>query len=103
MATFNPKKIYKLAVCLYPKLTTLDFQGPLELIGGLSVENLKTYGSLLPSLPDCAVETEYLSHSMDPVHPGTGPDLVPTKTYSDMMDTQFDIIMIPGGPRTSFS
>jgi putative intracellular protease/amidase len=89
MATINPKKIYKLAVCLYPKLTTLDFQGPLELIGGLSVEILKAYAPLIPN-------------SMDPVRPGTGPDLVPTKTYGDMMDTHFDIIMVPGGPGTSF-
>ncbi|KAF5366225.1 hypothetical protein D9758_005709 [Tetrapyrgos nigripes] len=97
MTTFNPKTVYRMAVCLYPKLTTLDFQGPLEILGALTVENLTTYAALFSKLPDCAIEIEYLSHSLDPVYPGTGPGLLPTKTYKDT-DAHYDIIMVPGGP-----
>ncbi|KAF5339256.1 hypothetical protein D9758_013324 [Tetrapyrgos nigripes] len=86
-----------MAVCLYPKLTLLDFQVPLEILGALSVYNLTTYAALYPKLPDCGIETEYLSHSLDPIYPGTGPGLLPTKTYKDT-DTHYDIIMVPGGP-----
>ncbi|KAF5338673.1 hypothetical protein D9758_018037 [Tetrapyrgos nigripes] len=60
-----------------------------------------THGILVlfpnPKLPDCGIQAEYLSHSLDPVYPGTEPVLLPSKTYKDT-DTHYDIIMVPGGP-----
>ncbi|THU98605.1 class I glutamine amidotransferase-like protein [Dendrothele bispora CBS 962.96] len=98
----NPENICKMAVCIYPGVTMLDFQGPVELLCCLSVGNKKKYGHLNPTMP--IVKAEFLSHSMESIRPDAGPDILPSKTYEEAMgDTSFDIIMIPGGSAGSYS
>ncbi|KAF7376409.1 DJ-1 protein-PfpI domain-containing protein [Mycena sanguinolenta] len=85
------------------KVTVTDYQGPVELLGILSAKNrdralagVKVSGPL----PDLNIELTYLSHTLDPVEPTSGPTLLPSKTYDDAKE-QFDIILIPGGPNVN--
>ena len=93
------KTTYTLAVCLFHHFTTLDYQGPIEILTMYSTSNRKNYGSLFETLPDSAIDAEFLSHSMELVEPMIGPKVLPTRTYKDAMEQgrQFDIILIPGG------
>ncbi|KAJ6499011.1 class I glutamine amidotransferase-like protein [Mycena sanguinolenta] len=93
----------QVAVCLFPRVTVTDYQGPVELLGILSAKNrdralagVKVSGPL----PDLRIEFTYLSHTLDPVEPTSGPTLLPAKTYDDAKE-QFDIILIPGGPNVN--
>ncbi|ESK85141.1 hypothetical protein Moror_3573 [Moniliophthora roreri MCA 2997] len=95
-------KVYRLAVCLFPDVTPLDYQGPIELLGGFSTANQARWGHLYKNLPKCTIDPEYLSHTHEPVKPMTGPAVVPTMTYAEALERkdgkEFDIILIPGGP-----
>lgn len=96
-------KTYHLAVCLFPRVTTLDYQGPIELLGcfpsDLRAEPNSHLQFFKDYLPPFAIDVEYISHSEDPITPATGPNVLPTGTYEGVMKSgkQFDIIMIPGG------
>ncbi|KAJ3813445.1 class I glutamine amidotransferase-like protein [Lentinula lateritia] len=100
-------KTYHLAVCLFPEVTTLDYQGPIELLGGFSTDLRAKPDSHLQyfkqHLPSFAIDVEYLSHSEEPITPSAGPKVLPTGTYEGMMKAgkQFDILLIPGGPTAS--
>ncbi|KAF8529870.1 class I glutamine amidotransferase-like protein [Gautieria morchelliformis] len=89
-------KVLRLALCLYPDVTALDYQGPVELLGFLSpTGGLRKY---VPSTCRYLIDITYFSHTMDPVELGAGPRVLPTRTYGDVKgDEQFDIIFIPGG------
>ncbi|KAK7034031.1 hypothetical protein VNI00_012462 [Paramarasmius palmivorus] len=93
-------KVYRLAVCLYPGLTVLDYQGPIEILGGFSTEVLASFGHLYKTRPPCSINVEFLSHTMEPVKPFTGPAVVPTMTYKEALEADIDIILIPGGPNS---
>lgn len=86
-----------IAVCLFPNLTALDFQGAVELLGFISPENVKNRGIKASH----ALRLTYLSHSLEPVIPNSGPGLVPQSTYNDALtsNTQYDILLVPGGAR----
>ncbi|CAE7176816.1 unnamed protein product [Rhizoctonia solani] len=45
-------------------------------------------------------EFDFLAESLDPIIPSAGPALVPSKTFSQVNNTQYDIILVPGGPGT---
>ncbi|KAL1733955.1 class I glutamine amidotransferase-like protein [Schizophyllum commune] len=89
------------AVCLYPKLTALDYQGPIEFLAALSAKVkpfiFKEQEDALPTLGPFV----YLSHTLEPVAPGfsgeAGPRMTPDKTYGEAKE-QFDILLVPGGP-----
>ncbi|KAF7980376.1 hypothetical protein HWV62_38841 [Athelia sp. TMB] len=81
----------RLAVCLFPAVTALDYQGPMELLGFLAPENPE-----LTRKPAYSITADYLSHTMDPVVPISGPRVMPTGTY-DGVEMQYDIILVPGG------
>jgi len=86
----------RLAVCLFPAVTALDFQGPIELLGFLSPESLKRR---FTNPPSHSIETTYLSHNLDLVKPSSGPLIQPNASYSDSgPSNQYDIILVPGGP-----
>lgn len=88
--------VLTLAVCLFDKVAATDFQGPVELLGFISPKNLENKALALD--PAWSIEASYLSTSLDPVQPMSGPHLVPTRTYASVSrDEQFDIILIPGG------
>lgn len=89
--------ILRLAVCLYPGVDTLDFQGSIEMFSFISLKN-QHRTDLGDSLPPLAIEPEYLSHSLEPVEPHCGPLLLPSGTYDDVKEgDQYDILLIPGG------
>ncbi|KAK7025065.1 DJ-1 protein-PfpI domain-containing protein [Favolaschia claudopus] len=88
----------RVAVCLYPGVTTLDYQGPVELLGMLSAKN-REHAALATAgihIPDVTIEFTYLSHTLEPVEPIAGPPVVPSLTYENAKE-QFDIVLIPGG------
>ncbi|KAJ7200698.1 class I glutamine amidotransferase-like protein [Mycena rebaudengoi] len=98
----------RIAVCLFQRVTMLDYQGPVELLGILSpknreralagLTNTKFYSGPLTDLP--TFELTYLSHTLDPVEPTAGPPVLPSLKYDDATE-QFDIILIPGGPQVN--
>ncbi|KAF9266936.1 class I glutamine amidotransferase-like protein [Marasmius fiardii PR-910] len=92
-------KVYRMAVCLYPGVTMLDFQGPVDILCSLSLEARKSIAQFVKtSLPDIAIEAEYLSHTTEPVTPFAGAQILPSMTYEQGMKTEFGIILVPGGP-----
>ncbi|KIJ52507.1 hypothetical protein M422DRAFT_58665 [Sphaerobolus stellatus SS14] len=89
-----------LALCLFPDVTALDYQGPVELFGYISPKNIARQ-ELFKESP-CLIDITYFSHTMDPIEPSAGPHILPMRTYDDVKDgEQFDIIFVPGGKRTS--
>jgi putative intracellular protease/amidase len=79
------------------KVTATDYQGPVELLGILSAKNReRALAGVSGTLPDLNIEFTYLSHTLDPVEPTAGPNLLPSLTYDDAKE-QFDIILVPGG------
>ncbi|KAK7034030.1 hypothetical protein VNI00_012461 [Paramarasmius palmivorus] len=93
----SEQTVYRLAVCLYPDVAALDYQGPIEMLGGFSTELQARFGHYYKTRPSCAINVEFLSHTKEPVKPVAGPGLVPTLTYKEAMETDIDIILIPGG------
>lgn len=90
---------YRVAVCLFPGVTTTDYQGPVELLGILSSKNReRALNGVLKDLPDPGLNIEftYLSHTLDPVEPTAGPLALPSLTYDDAQE-QFEILLVPGG------
>ncbi|KAJ6587197.1 class I glutamine amidotransferase-like protein [Mycena vulgaris] len=91
----------RVAVCLFPGVTTTDYQGPVELLGILSSKNReRALSGVSKDLPDLYIEFTYLSHTLDPVEPTAGPHVLPSLTYDDAQE-QFDIILVPGGPNVN--
>lgn len=96
-------KTLRLAVCLFPNVTSLDFIGPVEIMSFLDPARVERSGTAFPikQLP-YHITTEYLNHTVDPVTPmAKGPELVTQRTYAYFNDSQnreqFDILLIPGG------
>lgn len=95
----------RLAVCLFPGLTILDFVGPVQILGVLEPRAIQTYGASYPTLPPVQVEATYFSHNREPVIGDAGPGLVPQRTYREVLDNfeQYDLILVPGGVSQSTS
>lgn len=88
-----PEKL-TLAVCLFTKVTPLDFQGPMSLFGFIAPD----YLPMLPAEPAYSIEASYFAVTMDPVATDAGPALLPTRTYASIKPgEQFDLILVPGG------
>ena len=86
----------RLAVCLFPGVTALDYQGPIEVLGFLSPKRLgSTMRGRFPEPPPYSLETSYLSHNLEPVEPISGPLVLPNALYTTT--DQYDIILVPGG------
>lgn len=83
-----------IAICLFPNVTTLDFQGAVELFRFISPESVKKRGIETSHV----LRLTFLSHSLEPVT-NSGPGLVPQSTYNDALtsNTQYDIVFVPGG------
>ena len=89
----------KLAVCLFPDLTLLDFVGPVQVLGVLESRKIQAYGASYPTSPPVQVETTYFSHNRAPVLGDVGPGLIPQRTYGEVLNNfeQYDLILVPGG------
>ena len=92
--------VLKLAVCLFPEVTALDYQGPMELLGFLSKSAQDQ--KLGPPSP-YQIEATYLGYDKNPIVPAAGPRLVADATYEEGNEQQFDIILVPGGMITHLS
>lgn len=90
-------KSLRLAVCLFPGVTSLDFQGPLELFSFISSKKLSGSGSRYSTPPAYSIDATYLSHSLDPVVPDAGPRMKPDATYIDKINEKYDMLLVPGG------
>ncbi|KAL0960194.1 hypothetical protein HGRIS_011828 [Hohenbuehelia grisea] len=85
------------AVCLYDQVTSLDYQGPVELLGSFQPEILAQFKVINDPPPAYTMKIEFLAHTRDPVKPNAGPRLHPDKTFEEAQGTQYDILFIPGG------
>ncbi|PBK93105.1 hypothetical protein ARMGADRAFT_1012783 [Armillaria gallica] len=95
--TSTPFTVYRMAVCLYNGATSLDYQGPVELLGLRSTSIRKMFPDMLSANEtNCAIDATYLANTLDPIVPLSGPKLLPDQGYDDAKE-QFDIILIPGG------
>ncbi|SJL00931.1 related to ThiJ/PfpI family protein [Armillaria ostoyae] len=95
--TSTPFTVYRMAVCLYNGATSLDYQGPVELLGLRSTSIRKLFPDMLgANETNCAIDATYLANTLDPIVPLAGPKLLADQTYDDAKE-QFDIILVPGG------
>ncbi len=93
--TPTPFTVYRMAVCLYNGVTSLDYQGPVELLGLRSTSIRKLFPDMLgANETNCAIDATYLANILDPIVPLAGPKLLPDQTYDDAKE-QFDIISFP--------
>jgi hypothetical protein len=98
-----------MAICLVPFSISLDFIGPMEILGLLVQRNLDglSQTGLLPQDqkldPAVRIEPTYFSVSKDPVIVSTGPPIQADKTYDEEGLGQYDIIHIPGSECRSLS
>ena len=89
----------RLAVCLYPDLTPLDFIGPTEVFVLLEPKIIQAHLEMYPTLPPVQIEATYFSHNREPVAGDVGPRLIPQRTYGEVLESfeQYDLILVPGG------
>ncbi|KAL5485107.1 hypothetical protein ACEPAI_7749 [Sanghuangporus weigelae] len=89
-------EVLSVAICLFDRVTALDYQGPIELFGRLDPDNARANSLQPPRF----LRLVFLSHSLDPITPDIGPSVLPQRTYSDAIDSkvQYDILLVPGGP-----
>lgn len=87
----------RIAICLFPQVTALDYAGPIEVFSFLHPELIQQIGSQYPEYPRYSIEATFLSYTLDPIKPkGLGPSSLPDATYDQEHD-QFDILLVPGG------
>ncbi|KAF9648219.1 class I glutamine amidotransferase-like protein [Thelephora ganbajun] len=98
-----PCPTLKLAVCLFPGLTILDFVGPVQVLGTLEPRKIRAGAAFYPMLPPVQVEATYFSHNREHVVGDVGPALVPQRTYEQVLENfeQYDLILVPGGIRAA--
>jgi hypothetical protein len=93
----------RLAVCLFPIVTALDFIGPVEVFSFLIPKVIERVGvDTYPEKPRYTLDVTYLAYDLDPMTTAaTGPGLLAQRTYEELNDSsiheQFDILLIPGG------
>ena len=90
----------RLAVCLFPDLTLLDFIGPVQVLGMLQPKTVQALAPLYyPTLPTVQVEMTYFSHNRAPIVGDVGPALIPQRTYGEVLENfeQYDLVLVPGG------
>ncbi|KAG8689155.1 hypothetical protein FRC11_003962, partial [Ceratobasidium sp. 423] len=69
---------------------------PMELLGWLSKGSDAQTNPIWPFVPYEFV-FDYIAESLEPVVTLAGPSMVPSKTFSQVKNTQYDIILVPGG------
>lgn len=77
----------------------LAYKGPMEIIGTAEVKSAWPFFSSVPGTPQpkALFDAEYVAETLDLIRPITGPQILPTKTFSEVASKQFDIILVPGG------
>ncbi|KAH7337668.1 class I glutamine amidotransferase-like protein [Rhizoctonia solani] len=93
-------KVLTIAVVLCQGVTILDYQGPMEILETASVNSLAgPWLQSIPGFPNPKVkfECEFVAESLEPIRGTSGPMVVASKTFDEVLSKQFDIIMIPAG------
>ncbi|KAF8598688.1 class I glutamine amidotransferase-like protein [Ceratobasidium sp. AG-I] len=94
-----PPKTYSIAVVLFPLVTYLDVQGPIEQFSFAEPNSYIKLRAGWPA-PDCEFELDFVAESRDPITPGGGAKVLASKTFDEVKDRQYDILFVPGGPGT---
>ena len=73
--------------------------GPVTVLKILESRNIQAHATSYPTLPPVQIETTYFSHNRAPIIGDVGPDLIPQRTYGEVLENfeQFDLILVPGG------
>jgi hypothetical protein len=93
----------RLAICLFPGITSLDFIGPVEVLSWIFPDLIEKVGvEVYPEPPRFSIEPTFVGYTLDPTILGaTGPGFLAQGTYDELNDSptqeQFDIILVPGG------
>lgn len=92
-------KVLRLAVCLFPGVTTLDYQGPTEIFSYIFSSVLAKDPEEFATPLSHSFEETYVAETLQPVQASGGPCVVPTSTYQKEtgLGTQFDVLLVPGG------
>ena len=92
-------KALRLAVCLFPRVTSLDYQGPIEIFSFIFSSVLSKDPKKFVTPPSHSFEPAYLAETLQPVEASGGPCVVPTSTYQKEIEagTQYDVLLVPGG------
>ncbi|CAE6535593.1 unnamed protein product [Rhizoctonia solani] len=93
-------KVLTIAVVLCQGVTTLDYQGPMEILEAASTNSLGGQMiTAIPGLPQPKVkfECEFVAESREPIRGTSGPLIVATKTFDEVSSKQFDIVLVPAG------
>ncbi|CAE6469754.1 unnamed protein product [Rhizoctonia solani] len=75
--------------------STPNRRGPMELLGWLRKGSGSQTNPIWPFVP-YEFEFDYIAESLDPVATLAGPRLVPSKTFNQVSNMQYDIILVPG-------
>lgn len=90
-----------MAICLVPFATSLDFIGPMDVLGLLvqqNIDSLNNAGFLTHKLdPAVRILPTYFSASKDPVIMSSGPPVHADKVYDEEDLGQYDVILVTGG------
>ncbi|EGN96517.1 hypothetical protein SERLA73DRAFT_75410 [Serpula lacrymans var. lacrymans S7.3] len=98
-------EVLTVAVCIFDKVTALDYQGPMELFGFFQKDFLRNPPEVYPTKVKYAIEPTYFGTSTS-IKPFAGPTLsIDAKNvYTTFLDSgdarQFDMIFVPGGAGT---
>ena len=92
-------KTLRLAVCLFPRVTSLDYQGPIEIFSFIFSSALSNNPEKFVTPLSYSFEPAYLAETLQPVEASGGPCVVPTSTYQKETEsgTQYDVLFVPGG------
>ncbi|CAE6337350.1 unnamed protein product [Rhizoctonia solani] len=93
-------QVLTIAVVLCQGVTTLDYQGPMEILETASINSLGgQWLATIPGMlkPKVKFECEFVAESRDPIRGSSGPFIVATKTFEEVEGKQFDIILVPAG------
>jgi len=97
----STQDILSFAMCLFNEVQLLDYSGPMDLIGFLSKTSLENPNvpKFFTTPPKVEFEFEYLAPSKEPIRPTSGPDILPTMTYDEVLASgkQFNVFLVPGG------
>jgi len=89
------------AVCLFNDVQLLDYSGPMDLIGFLSKSSLEhpDLQKFITRPPKVVFEFEYLAPTKEPLRQTSGPAILPTMTYDEVLASgkQFNVFLVPGG------
>ncbi|KAH7103636.1 transcriptional regulator [Auriculariales sp. MPI-PUGE-AT-0066] len=94
-------QILSFALCLFDGAQLLDYAGPMDLFGFL--DNTPRHDpkqwKQFKANPNVAFDFSYIGPTSEPVQPTSGPAVIPTATYDEILSSgkQFDVILVPGG------